>query len=46
MSHNLNSLQGVLEGIMSGTDIGAITRDSRSLDCKSDTWRFIGLSYY
>ena len=32
MSHNLNSLNGVIQGIMWGTTIGAIKVDTRSLD--------------
>ena len=32
MSHNLNSLKGVVQGIAQGTTIGAIKEDTWSLD--------------
>ena len=35
MSHNLNSLKGVIWGIIYGTTIGLIKGDTRSLDYSS-----------
>ena len=32
MSHSLNSLRGVIRGIILGTTIGDIKRETRSLD--------------
>ena len=35
MSYSLNSLKGVIQGIIYGTTIGVIKGDSRSLDYSS-----------
>ena len=35
MSHSLNSLKGVIKGIIYGTTIGVIKGDTRSLDSGS-----------
>ena len=40
MSHNLNSLKGVIWGIIYGTTIGVIKGDTRSLDYSSCDFPF------
>ena len=35
MSHSLNSLKGVIQGIIKGTTLGEIKGDTRSLDYTS-----------
>ena len=44
VSHSLNSLQGVLQGIIQGTAMMVVKGDTRTLDCSScGGWRHVGV---